>query len=83
MNIRAFVNLYPPGVGRCIGFAYETEKDADASASPARVNGRAIKLGSIDIPDDVLRIIEEVARRKNISAEALIAEAVRKYARAA
>jgi hypothetical protein len=79
LNAPMYLNRYPAGVGSCIGYAYANERDADQSASPCRIGGRAHKVLPFDIPSDVVVMINSVAVRKKCAPELILIDAMRKY----
>lgn len=81
MNGAVYLNFYPRGVGGLVGYAYSTESEANASASPARIGGRAHRISTAsNLPSDLMQIVAKAALRKGVTQEQFLMDAVQRAA---
>jgi hypothetical protein len=71
------VNLYAPGIGGLVGFAYETREQAEAAAMPSRIGINEGHL--LFISNEMWSLLERYAKAHRIETETAAREAIRAY----
>lgn len=79
---KIYVNLYTRAIGGCVGHAYDTRANADASAHTSRIGGCAHKMsdGNLNfLASDIRAKIEQTAKEVGHKPETVVGEILRAY----